>query len=190
LFLAVAWVSLQTHGGARLDAQVRSMVLNRIDERVRQDLSTLARPLVIVVLGPLVLLLSLLALVRRSWRRAVASVLIPTVSTALALWIRSTDPFHTGESAFPSNHAALGLGLVAASLIVWPTRVGPWGLFAGAVAALSVGVGNVSWYSHQPRDVAGSALLVGAVTALVVGLLGGDTTNLSDAVRRRRPSDD
>jgi hypothetical protein len=190
LFLAAAWLTLRTGTGVRLDQDVRDTVLNTIDERVREDLSTLARPLVIVVLGPLVLLLALLALVRGSWRRAVAGIVVPVASTALALWLRSADPFHSGQSAFPSNHAAAGLGLVVATMIVWPTRVGRWGLFAGAIAALCVGVGNVSWYAHQPRDVVGSALLVGAVTALTVALLGGDAANLADDVGRRVPSDD
>ncbi|GAA2168262.1 hypothetical protein FHX52_1914 [Humibacillus xanthopallidus] len=190
LFLATAWLTLRTGTGARLDADVRDTVLNSIDERIRQDLSTLARPLVIVVLGPLVAVLVLLALVRGAWRRAIAGVLVPTVSTALALWLRQADPFHTGQTAFPSNHAAAGLSLVVAVMIVWPTRVNRWGVFAGAVAALAVGLGNVSWYAHQPRDVVGSALLVGCVTAFVVALLGGDTPNLTDDVGRRRPSDD
>lgn len=191
LFLLTAWLTLRTGTGIRIDDDVRNTVLNGIDARIREDLSTLARPLVIVVLAPVVAVLVLVALVRRSWRRAVAGVVVPTASTALALWLRGADPFHTGEPAFPSNHAAAGLGLVAAVMIVCPTRVGRWGLFVGAVAALSVGVGNVSWYAHQPRDVVGSALLVGMVTAFVVALLGGDTPNLAaDVGRRRPPSDD
>ena len=190
VFLAAAWLTLGTGTGARLDAGVRDMVLNSIDGRMRQDLSTLARPLVIVVLGPLVSVLVLLALVRGSWRRAIAGILVPAVSTALALWLRQADPFHTGQSAFPSNHAAVALSLLFAVMIVWPTRVNGWGVFAGAVAAVAVGLGNVSWYAHQPRDVVGSALLVGSVTAFVVALLGGDTPNLTDDVGRRRASDD
>ena len=190
LFFAAAWLTLRTGTGARLDAGVRDTVLNTIDERVREDLSTLARPLVIVLLGPLVLFLVLLALVRGSWLRALAGIIVPLASTALALWLRSEDPLHTGQSAFPSNHAAIGLSLLVAVLIVWPRRINQWGLFAGAIAALCVGLGNVSWYAHQPRDVVGSALLVGAVTALTVALLGGDTANLADDVGRRAPSDD
>ena len=115
------------------------MVLNTIDGRMRQDLSTLARPLVIVVLGPLVCVLVLLALVRGSWRRAIAGILVPAVSTALVLWLRQADPFETGQSAFPSNHAALALSLLVAVMLVWPTRVDGWGVFAGAVAAVALG---------------------------------------------------
>lgn len=190
LFLAGAWLSLRTGTGARLDDEVRNTVLNTIGERVRQDLSTLARPLVIVVLGPVVGLLVLLALVRGAWRRALAAVIVPVASAALTLWLRQEDPFETGQSAFPSNHAALGLGLLVAVMLVWPTRIGRWGLFAGAVAALCIGLGNVSWYAHQPRDVVGSALLVGAVTASVIALLGGDTANLAADVGRRDHSED
>jgi membrane-associated phospholipid phosphatase len=190
IFLATAWLTLRTGTGARIDADVRETVLNTLDERIREDLSTLARPLVIVVLGPIVLVLVLLAVVRGSWRRALAGLLVPTISTGLALWLRNEDPFLTGQSAFPSNHAALGLSLVVAVLIVWPWRVNRWGLFAGAIGALIVGVGNVSWYAHQPRDVIGSGLIVGAVTCLVVAVLGGDTANLADDVGRRAPSGD
>lgn len=191
LFLLTTWLTLHTGTGIRLDDDVRNTVLNRIDEHIREDLSTLARPLVIVVLAPVVAVFVLVALVRGSWRRALAGVVVPIVSTAVALWMRGADPFHTGQQAFPSNHAAAGLSLVVAVMIVWPARVNRWGLFVGAVAALSVGVGNVSWYAHQPRDVVGSALLVGTVTAFVVALLGGDTANLAaDVARWRRPSDD
>ncbi|WP_404392308.1 phosphatase PAP2 family protein [Humibacillus xanthopallidus] len=190
LFVAGAWLTLRTGTGARLDDEVRNTVLNTIGERVRQDLSTLARPLVIVVLGPVVGLLVLLALVRGAWRRALAAIIVPVTSTALTLWLRQEDPFETGQSAFPSNHAALGLGLLVAVMLVWPTRVGRWGLFAGAIAALCIGLGNVSWYAHQPRDVVGSALLVGAVTASVIALLGGDTANLAADVGPRDPSED
>ncbi len=185
LFLATAWLTLRTGTGARLDDDVRNTVLNTIGERVRQDLSTLARPLVIVVLGPLMVLLVLLALVRGAWRRALAAVIVPVASTGLTLWLRREDPFETGQAAFPSNHASLGLGLLVAVMLVWPTRIGRWGLFAGGIAALCIALGNVSWYAHQPRDVVGSALLVGAVTASVIALLGGDTANLAADVGLR-----
>jgi len=185
LFLAGAWLSLRTGTGARLDDDVRDTVLNTIGERVRQDLSTLARPLVIVVLGPLLVLLVLLAVVRRAWRRALAAVIVPIASTGVTLWLHREDPFGTGEAAFPSNHASLGLSLLVAVMLVWPAPIGRWGLFTGGIAALCVGLGNVSWYAHQPRDVVGSALLVGAVTTAVVALLGGDTANLADDVGRR-----
>jgi membrane-associated phospholipid phosphatase len=188
LFVATAWLTLRTGTGVRLDDDVRDTVLNTIGERVRQDLSTLARPLVIVVLGPLMVLLVLLALVRGAWRRAVAAVIVVVASTGLTLWLRREDPFETGQAAFPSNHASLGLGLLVAVMLVWPTRIGRWGLFAGGIAALCVGVGNVSWYAHQPRDVVASALLVGAVTAAVIALLGGDTSNLADDVGPRDQS--
>ncbi|MCU1538553.1 MAG: hypothetical protein JWP82_2904 [Humibacillus sp.] len=185
LFLLEGWVTLRTGTGTRLDTDVASAVLNGIDERIRLDLSTLARPVIIVALAPVVALLVIHCLVRRSWRRALAGVLVPLGSTVLALLLRAEDLFRTGEAAFPSNHAAVALSLLAATLLTWPARVNRWGLFVGGVAALSIGLGNVSWYAHQPRDVVGSALLVGCVTAAVVAVLGGDTANLSDAVAPR-----
>ena len=115
---------------------------------------------------------------------------MPVTSTALTLWLRQEDPFETGQAAFPSNHAALGLSLLVAVMLVWPTRIGRRAIFAGGVAALCVALGNVSWYAHQPRDVVGSSLLVGAVTASVIALLGGDTANLAADVARRDQSED
>ena len=76
-FLAEAWVTLRTGRGARLDGDVASVVLNTIDERIRLDLSPLARPGIIVVLTPLVALLLQACLARPSWRRACSRRRVP-----------------------------------------------------------------------------------------------------------------
>ena len=154
---------------------------NQLPESLRLGLSEAARPLVIVVLAPVVAALALLALVRGGWRRALAGVFIPVAATVAALGLRGRDVFGIGGDAFPSNHAAAGLGLLVGLAVVWPRPVTRRGLVALAVAGFLIGLGNVSWYAHQPRDVVGSALLVAAVAAATFALLGGDSPNLATA---------
>ena len=180
--VVTALVSTRTDVGRSLDHVVRDWVLSGLPGSLRLALSDLARPLVIVVLGPLVVGLALLALVRRAWRRAAAGVVVPMAATVLALQMRLGDVFGTGDDAFPSTHAAAGLGLLVGVALVWPRRVTRRGLLVLVVAGFCVGVGNVSWYAHQPRDVAGSALLVASLTALVLAVLGGDSPNLAQGV--------
>ena len=175
--VVTALVSTRTDVGRSLDHVVRDWVLSGLPGSLRLGLSDLARPLVIVVLGPLVV-----ALVRRAWRRATAGVVVPMAATVLALQMRLGDVFGTGDDAFPSTHAAAGLGLLVGVALVWPRRVTRRGLLVLVVAGFCVGVGNVSWYAHQPRDVAGSALLVASLTALVLAVLGGDSPNLAQGV--------
>lgn len=183
-FVLVALVSTRTGVGVSVDATVRGWILNAVPASLRQGLDGLARPLVIVVLAPAVLVLALLALVRRAWRRSVAGVVIPAVATLIALELRVRDVFGIGGDAFPSNHAAAGLGLLVAVAVVWPRPVTRKALVVVAVAALCIGLGNVTWYSHQPRDVVGSLLLVVAVAAATFAVLGGDSPNLEPEVRQ------
>ncbi|WP_020144752.1 phosphatase PAP2 family protein [Terracoccus sp. 273MFTsu3.1] len=185
-FVLVALVSTRTGVGVSLDEAVRNWVLNELPGPLRQGLDRLARPLVIVVLAPTVLILALLALVRRGWRRAFAGVVIPAVSTVVALELRTRDVFGIGGDAFPSNHAAAGLGLLVGVAVVWPRPVTRRGLVALGVAAFCTALGNVTWYAHQPRDVLGSALLVVAVAAATFAVVGGDSPNLAAEVRVSR----
>lgn len=185
-FVLTALVSTRTAPGVTVDDAVRNWVLNELPGPLRQLLDRLARPLVIVVLAPVTLALALLALVRRSWRRAVAGVVVPALATFLALEVRVRDVFGTGGDAFPSNHAAAGLGLLVGLAVVWPRPVSRRGLVAVAVAAFCIGLGNVSWYAHQPRDVLGSALLVVSVAAGTFAVVGGDSPNLAPDLRVRR----
>ncbi|GGN09291.1 hypothetical protein GCM10009721_41440 [Terrabacter tumescens] len=179
-FVVVALVSTRTGAGVSVDATVRGWILNGVPAALRQGLDHVARPLVIVVLAPVVVVLALLALVRRSWRRAVAGLVVPAASTIVALEVRVRDVFGIGGDAFPSNHAAAGIGLLVGVSVVWPRPVTRRGLVALTVAAVVVALGNVTWYAHQPRDVLGSLLLVGTVTAATVAVLGGDAANLDD----------
>jgi membrane-associated phospholipid phosphatase len=181
-FVLTALVSTRTGAGRWLDDAVRDWVLNEVPGPLRLALSDLARPLVIVVLAPVVVVLALLAVVRRGWRRALAGVVVPAAATLLALQARVGDVFGIGDDAFPSNHAAAGLGLLVGVALVWPRRVTRRGLVVLAACGFCIGFGNVSWYAHLPRDVVGSFLLVVAVTALVLAMLGGDSPNLADDV--------
>ncbi|NUR17760.1 MAG: phosphatase PAP2 family protein, partial [Dermatophilaceae bacterium] len=108
-----------------------------------------------MVLAPVVVGLALLALARGGWRRALAGALIPSASTVAALGIPLQTVLGTATDAFPSHHAAAGIGLLVGLGVVWPRPVGRRWLVALAVAAFLVGLGNVSWYAHQPRDVVG-----------------------------------
>lgn len=182
-FVLVALLSTRVGAGVASDAALRGWVLNGLPAWLRQGLDRLARPLVIVALAPAVLVLALLALVRHGWRRALTGVVIPAMATAIALELRRRDVFGIGGDAFPSNHAAAGLGLLVGVAVVWPRPVTRRGLVGVAVAAFCIGLGNVTWYAHQPRDVVGSALLVVAVATATFAVVGGDSPNLAPEVR-------
>lgn len=186
-FVLVAIVSTRTGAGAAVDDTVRGWILNGLPAPLRQGLDRLARPLVIVVLIPVVPVLALLALVRKAWHRAVAALVVPAVTTVLALDLRVRDVFATGGDAFPSNHAAVGLSLLVGVGVAWPRPVTRRGLLVLTTAALTVGLGNVTWYAHQPRDVVGSALLVVAVAAATFAVVGGRSPNLAAGLRPGRP---
>lgn len=182
-FTATGLVGFRTGWGVGLDRAVDSWVLNGLPEGFGQLLSDATRPLVIVVLTPVVLGLALLALARRAWGRAVAGVLVPSASTAAALMVPMQPVLGTASGGFPSHHASAGIGLLVGLAVVWPRPVGRRGLVALAAACLLVALGNVSWHAHQPRDVVGSALLVAAVAATTFALLGHDSSNLGPSVR-------
>ncbi|KRF43266.1 hypothetical protein ASH01_15820 [Terrabacter sp. Soil811] len=186
-FVLTALVSTRTGIGTSVDGAVRGWILNGLPGPLRQALDRLARPLVIVVLAPAVLVLALLALVRRDWRRALAGLVIPLAATLAALEARVRDVFGIGGDAFPSNHAAAGLGLLVGLAVVWPRRVTRRGLVALAVAGTCIGLGNVAWYAHDPRDVVGSLFLVVAVAAATFAVLGGSSPNLSRAAQPASP---
>jgi membrane-associated phospholipid phosphatase len=185
-FVLVALASTRTGAGVSLDATLRGWILNGLPAPLRQGLDRLARPLVIVVLAPTVVVLALLALVRRGWKRAVAGVVVPAAATFVALELRVRDVFGIGGDAFPSNHAAAGLGLLVGVAIVWPRPLTRGGLVGVAVAAFCIALGNVTFYAHQPRDVLGSVLLVAAVSAATFAVVGGDSPNLGPEIGASR----
>ena len=186
--VATAAFAGHTDAGTAADDAVRGWLLNTVPEVLRQVLDRIARPLVIVVLIPVIGALALLAVARNSWRRAVAGVFVPVASTLLTLELRRRDSFSIGGDAFPSNHAAAGAGLLVGLMVVWPRPVTRRGLVALAVAVVLVGLGNVTWYAHQPRDVVGSAFVVAAVAAGTFALLGGDSPNLRRPPGEKTPA--
>lgn len=176
---ATGFVTFRTGWGVRSDEAVDAWVLSALPEGLRLLLSDVARPLVIVVLTPVVTALALLALARRAWRRAIAGAVIPAAATVAALGLPLQDVLGTGTDAFPSHHATVGIGLLVGLSVVWPRPVGRRWLVALGFACLLVALGNVSWHAHQPRDVVGSALLVAVVAATTFALVGGDGANLA-----------
>ncbi len=176
--VATAVVAGRTGVGAAANDAVRGWLLNTLPEALRRGLDRVARPLVLVVLTPVVCGLALLAVSRRALRRAIAGVVVPLVATLLCVELRRRDAFGIGGDGFPSNHAAAGFGLLVGLAVVWPRPVTRRGLVALAAGVVVVGLGNVTWYAHQPRDVVGSAFVVAAVAAGAFALLGGDSPNL------------
>jgi membrane-associated phospholipid phosphatase len=179
-FVVTALVSTRTGAGVRLDTALADAVHNGLPQSARRGLDAFARPLVIVVLAPVAIVLALLALARRAWRRAVAGAVIALACPLLTLELRNRQALEVSGDAFPSNHAAAAFGLVLAVVVLWPVPVGVVGLRVALGVAVAVGIGNVSWYAHQPRDVLGSALLVVAISAAVCAVLGGDTANVRE----------
>jgi membrane-associated phospholipid phosphatase len=177
--VATALVTTRTAAGVAADDDLRNWLLNTLPGPLRLGLDRFARPLVIVVLAPAVVALALLAVVRRGWRRAVVGLLVPAATVVAALELRSRDALGAGGDAFPSNHAAAGLGVLVGLAVVWPRPVTRRGLAVLAFVGFLIGLGNVTWYAHQPRDVVGSAFLVGAVAAAAFALVGGDSPNLA-----------
>lgn len=178
LFVAIAVLSTRTAPGTTLDNWLRDVVTNGLPPEMRESLDELARPRIMVILAPVVVVLTLLAGVRTRWRQASAAVLVVTVAPLLAFAVRSQELIGAPGGAFPSNHTTVGLALLVGVVLAWPVRVVGWGLFAAAVVAICILVGNVSWYAHAPRDVVGSLVLVAAVTAAVLALFGSDIANV------------
>ena len=177
-FVLVALLVLRTSPGDAVDRWVSRVVLDGLPVVVRRALDALARPLLLVALAPVDVALALLAVVRRGWRRVGVAVLVVVASGAVTAGLDVPALLHLPGEGYPSDHATVGFALVVALGVLWPRPLGRLGLGVGAALAVVVGVGNVSWYTHRPIDVLGSALLVAAVTALSVALLGGDAANV------------
>lgn len=178
-FVVTGIVTTRTGAGVAADDTVRGWVLDGLPVLLRQGLDRLARPLAIVALAPGLAVLALLALVRRSWRRAVVGVAVPALATLAAFELRVHDAFGAGGDGFPSDHAIVGMSLLVGAAVLWPRPLGRRALLVVAAATFAVGLGNVTWYAHRPRDVVGSALLVVAVAAATIAVAGGDASNVA-----------
>jgi membrane-associated phospholipid phosphatase len=101
------------------------------------------------------------------------------LSVPLGIWLRNdvlVRPAFTPETfpqnSLPSTHAVAAAALVAAVLLLWPGRPPWWLPNAAGVVLLLVGIGNVISQAHRPSDVVASFLLVGAVAAAGMSLVG------------------
>jgi membrane-associated phospholipid phosphatase len=76
------------------------------------------------------------------------------------------------DNSLPSTHAIAAAALVAAVLLLWPWPRPWWLPNTAGVVLLLVAVGNIVSQAHRPSDVIASFLLVGAVTAAVLAVVG------------------
>lgn len=180
--LALLWslcvvIGVWTPPGQSADRWVDSIVHNWLPTGMRRGLDSFARPLAPIILAPIAAGLILLGVVRRRVGEAIAATL--TASTVpLTLWLRETG-IHRPDlgiegyafNTFPSTHATAAFAALAAIAIMWPVPVGRVSLTLFGALAVTVGLGNVSWYAHRPVDVLGSALLVLTVALLGLALL-------------------
>ena len=168
-----------TKPGQIADAELASLIQETVPAPARRVLNDLARPLLPYLLAPLAALLFLRGLVRRQWRRCLATAAaLPAIP--LSIWLRDEvvrrpDFGVPGYdwNTFPSTHATVGFVVLAAVAILWPWQPGRLGrgLAGLALAAgLVIAVGNVAWYAHRPVDVLGSLGLVTTPVLLTLGL--------------------
>jgi membrane-associated phospholipid phosphatase len=183
LLFVLVGLSARTSVGFHVDDSLTRAVLIYVPEPLRQALDHVARPWVIVVLAPTAVLLALLAVVRRGWRRLAAACCITSVPVVLALELPVRQLLGLPSDGYPSDHAAAALGLVVAVVVLWPSSVGPRELVVAAAVALCVAVGNVSWYAHHMVDVLGSALLVSTAVGLALTVVGTAAMNLEPSAR-------
>jgi membrane-associated phospholipid phosphatase len=172
-------VLVRTSPGQALDADLMTAVLNALPGPAGAALAVVARPLLFYVLVPLVAVLTLLALARGRWAAALAATVVAATPAPLSLHLREhmltrpdLDVRGYDYNTFPSTHAAAAFGLLAALLLVWPRAADRGDVSRAAFVAALVLLGNVTSYAHRPADVLGSLLLVCAVTALTVAVLG------------------
>ncbi|OLT55332.1 phosphatase PAP2 family protein [Cellulosimicrobium sp. CUA-896] len=126
-----------------------------------------------------VVVLGVVALVRRTWRDLAAAVLVAGGTVGVALGLRELlvrpdlGGFGYAHQTFPSGHVAVVGGLCVAAWLLWPwpasrAVAGCAGLALTAVAALA----SVVTYAHRPSDVVGSLLVAAAAAVTVSWALG------------------
>ena len=141
--------------------------------------SGFARAAVIVLLAALATVLGVAAVGQHAWGRLAGALLTVAVSVAVGVWLRNdvfVRPAFTDEAfpqnSMPSNHAVAAAALVAAVLLLWPWRPPWWLPNTAGVVLLLVAVGNIVSQAHRPSDVVASFLLVAAVGAAAMALVG------------------
>ena len=188
---AAAWAAgyaifAGTPAGRRIDSEVVRRDLDFSWEWAARVPAATSRPVVIVIA---LLLLGWVALRDRrpgdALRAAVLVGAAPVLSLACEEAFDALDPLgveasrELGRGWYPSGHAAAGMSLALAALIVAPAGA------RGRMLVLAAGVWStiVSWAiladaGHHPSDVAGGLLLATAIGgALVIGRRGDAGTN-------------
>ncbi|GAB3818857.1 thioredoxin domain-containing protein [Kribbella italica] len=117
-----------------------------------------------------IVLIVLIAVLRRQWRLAVAGAFVPA-ATAVSTFVLnrfvlprpeiSGAPESLTEVSFPSGHVAITAGVAIGVALVCGPRARPYAVAAGAtwLAFVAAAVQNLSW--HRPSDVIGATLLAG-----------------------------
>lgn len=172
----VLHLALTTATGQRLDARAVASTFKLTPGWLIVGLGWGARGPVIAALAALMAVLALIAAVHRRWRACLAAALIPVVAVPISYLVRTSWPVLAApgfsEQTYPSTHASSGLAAVVGVLILWPTWPRPRVQLTSAVVAVAILWGNVASHAHRVADVVGSTLLIGAVTALVLSLVG------------------
>jgi membrane-associated phospholipid phosphatase len=146
---------------------------------VANVIAIFARAAVVYALAALVLIFGAAAVGRHAWAPLLAAMATVAVSLPLGLWLRedvlvrpqlSEEAFP--QNSMPSNHATAAAALVVAVLLLWPPRRPWWLANTAGVVLLLVAVGNIVSQAHRPSDVVASFLLVGAVAAATLALVG------------------
>lgn len=170
VFVSVGW--LHTDLGPRLDQALASPLIHWPPWWLRSALSTLARPWLVLIGGALAVALLGRALWERRATAALAAVLVALASLVGLSELRQ-GWLDLGNHAFPSGHAVAGFAVLAMLAILAPAgwSAHGWWHLVWVAGVLVVAAGNVTLHAHLPGDVISAALLVTAVTGVVLGIL-------------------
>lgn len=173
------FVMVRTAPGQTADERIFLLVFGLIPAGWPAELVTsFARAICVVILAVVAVFLGVAAAGRRAWRPLLAGVLTTAGAMAVSAYMRDalSRPRFTDETfplnSLPSSHATAAAALTVTVLMLWPRRWPWWLLNAAGVLLLLVAFGNIVGQAHRPSDVAASFLLVGAVAAAALALVG------------------
>lgn len=170
VILSMGW--LHTALGPRLDQALASPLIHWPPWWLRSGLSTLARPWLVLTGGAFAVVLMGRALWNRRWTAVLAGILVPLACLSGLSELRH-GWLGLGNHAFPSGHAVAGFAVLGMLAILAPAgwAAHGWWRVVWVAGVLVVAVGNVTLHAHLPGDVISAALLVTAVTGVVLGIL-------------------
>ncbi len=172
---AVAVFFLGTVAGQELDASTFAAVVG-----LREDLGSWParlRTLLPVASAALLLIALIVTLVRRNWRAAVPSVLLPAIALVLSTVLKDVIPrpdlgdHGLPENSFPSGHTAVTIACLIAFLWLLPRRRAVVAVLLTVLATAASAMQVIS-YAHRLSDVIGGALLAGAIAACFLQRVG------------------